>query len=385
MPSRRQFLIRGAGLGALAVGGPAPTFWNRAASAAEPKAGLPILVVVQLDGGNDGLNTVVPYADDRYARARPTLRIDPKGVLKLDDRVGLHPAMVDFKALFAAGDLTVIQGVGYPNPNRSHFRSMEIWQSGTLGPVPTAGWLGRVADADPKLLACHVGPDAVPLAVRARKEVVPSIASLADYRLDPGASLSGGAGRDGLVAEVQRRIDATRETVARIEAARGRSIPAADTLRGRLDTIRAMIEEDARHRVYYTTRTGFDTHAGQDFAHQGLLRDVSSSVTGFLAELKAKGLGDRVVVLIFSEFGRRVAENDQRGTDHGTAGPVFLAGLPARGGLVGPAPDLANLDDGDLRHAVDFRDVYATILKRWLGVDPSPILGDRDATLPLIS
>ena len=384
MSSRRQFLIRGAGLGALAVGGTAPSLWHRAAMAAEPHDGLPILVVVQLDGGNDGLNTVVPHADDRYAKARPTLRVDPKKALKLDDRVGLHPAMADFKALFDAGDLTVVQGVGYPNPNRSHFRSMEIWQTGTLGPATTAGWLGRVADLDPKLLACHVGPDAVPMAVRARKEVVPSVASLADYRLDPGASLPAGLGGAGLVAEVRRRVEATREAAAQIEAARGRSIPAADTLRGRLDTIRALIESGAKHRVFYTGQGGFDTHAGQEFAHQQLLRDLSSSVAGFLADLKAKGLGDRVLVLIFSEFGRRVAENDQRGTDHGAAGPVFLAGPPARGGLVGPAPDLANLDDGDLRHTVDFRDVYATVLKRWLGVDPAPILGDRDATLPLV-
>ncbi len=381
MSSRRQFLISG---GALAIGATAPSLWHRVAAAAEPKAGLPILVVVQLDGGNDGLNTVVPHADDLYAKARPTLRIESKKVLRLDDRVGLNPTMTGFKTLFDAGDLTIVQGVGYPNPNRSHFRSMEIWQTGSVGPAPTAGWLGRVADADPKLLACHVGPDAVPLAVRARKEVVPSVASLADYRLDAGASLPVGDGREGLVAEVQRRIDATRETAAQLEATRGHSAPAADTLRGRLDTIRALIEGDAKHRVFYTSQGGFDTHAGQDFAHQTLLRDVSSAVSGFLADLKAKGLGDRVLVLAFSEFGRRVAENDQRGTDHGTAGPVFLAGTPARGGLVGPAPDLADLDEGDLRHAVDFRDVYATVLKRWLGVDPAPILGDRDASLPLI-
>ena len=386
MLSRRDFLIRNAGLGALAVGTSAPTFWHRAASAAEPKAGLPILVVVELSGGNDGLNTVVPHADDLYARARPTLRIDPKQVLRLDDRVGLHPGMVGFKGLFDAGGLTVAQNVGYPGPNRSHFRSMEIWQTGIVGPAPMAGWLGRLADLDPGLVGCHVGLDAAPVALRPRKETMHSVASLADYRLAPGASLPRGeaAPRD-VLAEIQRRIDSTRDRAARLEAMRHDGPPpAADSLRGRLDTIRSLIEQDPKLRVFYTTQSGFDTHAGQEFAHLDLLRTVSAAVAGFVADLKSRKLDDRVLILLFSEFGRRVAENSQRGTDHGTAGPVFLAGTPARGGLIGPPPNLADLDEGDLRHSLDFRDVYATVLRRWLGVDPVPILGRRDDALPLI-
>jgi uncharacterized protein (DUF1501 family) len=386
MFSRRDFLIRGAGLGALAVGGSAPSLWHRAASAAEPKAGLPILVVLELNGGNDGLNTVVPHADDLYAKARPTLKVDPRKVLRLDDRVGLHPSMADFKALFDAGDLTVAQNVGYPEPNRSHFRSMEIWHTGVVGPAPMAGWLGRLADIDPALLGCHVGLDAVPLAVRPRKETVHSVANLADFRLAPGASLPDGA-RDSrdVLAEIQRRIDTTRDRAARLEAmSRDHPTPTPDTLRGRLDTIRALIEQDPKLRVFYTTQSGFDTHASQEFAHLDLLRTVSAAVSGFVADLRARKLDDRVVVLIFSEFGRRVAENAQRGTDHGTAGPVFLAGTPARGGLIGGPPNLADLDEGDLRHSLDFRDVYATVLKRWLGVDPVPILGKREEALLIV-
>ena len=166
---------------------PAPMFWQRAAAATEAKAGLPVLVVVELGGGNDGLNTVVPYADDLYAKARPRLRIEPKTVLKLNDRVGLHPSLKDLHKLWEAGDLAVVQGVGYPNPNRSHFRAMEIWHAGDAGPVPDAGWLGRLADIQPSLGPCYIGTEATPLSVRARRFFTPSIASLSDYRIPPGA------------------------------------------------------------------------------------------------------------------------------------------------------------------------------------------------------
>ncbi len=186
MLTRRRFLARSAELGLVAVGAQAPLVWQRAAAAAEAKAGLPILVVIELSGGNDGLNTVVPYADDLYAKARPTLRIGPKSLLKLDDRVGLNPALKDLHTFWESGDLTIIQGAGYPNPNRSHSRSMEIWQTGSVGPVTDAGWLGRAADIQPLMSTCYVGTEAVPLAVQGRKFFTPSIASLADYRVPPG-------------------------------------------------------------------------------------------------------------------------------------------------------------------------------------------------------
>jgi uncharacterized protein (DUF1501 family) len=396
MITRRGFLKGSAGLGtgALSLGIPLPGLWRRAASAAETRADLPILVVVELTGGNDGLNTVVPLADDVYHKSRPTLRIEPDKVLRLDDRVGLHPAMKELNSLWESGDLAMVQGVGYPNPNRSHFRSMEIWQTGWLGLAPTAGWLGRVADADPALRLCHVGPQTVPLALRGRKTVPQALASLADYRLMPGAGLvdlSGvGDSGDPVLDQVRRQFTAARELstrLAAIPAAPGATAPAPapDTLEGRLDTIRRLIEADSQFRIYYTAQEGFDTHAAQRFAHQDLLRKVSQGVAGFLKGLKASRIDERVVVLMFSEFGRRLKENASGGTDHGTAAPVLLAGKPVKGGLIGPPPDLARLDDsGDPRFTTDFRDVYATLLRRWLAIDPEPILGRRDGVLSLI-
>jgi uncharacterized protein (DUF1501 family) len=388
MSTRRRFLARSAELGLVAVGAQAPLVWQRAAAAAEPKAGLPILVVIELSGGNDGLNTVVPFADDLYAKARTTLRIGPKTVLKLDEHVGLNPALKPLHAFWESGDLAIVQGAGYPNPNRSHSRSMEIWHTGSVGPVPDAGWLGRAADDQPSMSPCHVGTEAVPLAVRGRKFFTPSIASLADYRVPPGMQTDDpSVSVDELAREIRRRRDQAIALAKRLETATA-SLPGsgADTLDERLTTIRLLIEQDAALRVFYTSTSpaGFDTHAAQHVTHRELLRSVSSAVAGFLNHLKKSGLLDRVVVLMFSEFGRRVKENAQGGTDHGTAGPVFLAGAPVRGGLIGPPPDLANLENGDLKFAVDFRDIYATLLRRWLLVDPMPVLGRRNEGLPIV-
>ena len=394
MISRRDFLVRSAamGAGALSLGIPLPGMWRRAANAAEPRPDSPILVVVELTGGNDGLNTVIPHADDVYHKSRPTLRIEPEKVLKLDDRVGLHPAMKDLHALWGSGDLAVVQGVGYPNPDRSHFRSMEIWQTGLLGPAPPAGWLGRAADVDPELRLCHVGPQSVPLAVRGRKAVPQALASPAEYRLTPGASLVDRSDAedfpDPILEQVRRQFVAARELSTRIAAitsAPGATSASPDSLEGRLETIRLLIEADSRFRIYYTAQEGFDTHAAQRFSHQELLRTVSQGVAGFLKNLKPSRLDERVVVLIYSEFGRRLKENASGGTDHGTAAPVLLAGKPIKGGLVGPPADLVRLDDGgDPRFTTDFRDVYAILLRRWLAVDPLPILGRCDGSLALM-
>jgi uncharacterized protein (DUF1501 family) len=397
MISRREFLIGSAGLGvgtgALAVGSPLWGLWSRAATAAEPRPDLPILVVVELTGGNDGLNTIVPYTDDVYRKSRPTLRIEPDKVLKLDGRVGLHPALKELHQSWESGDLAVVQGVGYPNPNRSHFRSMEIWQTAVLGPAPPAGWLGRAADADSALRPCHVGPQPVPLALRGRRAVPQALAGVADFRLAPGAGLvdPDGLGDSGepVLDQARRQFAAARELserLARLAAGPGGSaIASPDSLEGRLETIRRLIEADSPFRIYYTAQEGFDTHAAQVYQHQDLLRKVSQGVAGFLRNLKSGRLDERVVVLMFSEFGRRLKENASCGTDHGTAAPLLLAGKPVKGGLIGPPPDLCRLDDGgDPRFTTDFRDVYATVLRRWLAVDPEPILGRRDGEPALI-
>ena len=332
MLTRRRLFGRGAKLGLFALGTRAPLFWQRAARAAELEQGLPMLVVVELSGGNDGLNTVVPHTDDLYAKARPTLRVDSKSVLKLDDRVGLNPGLQDLYKLWDAGDLAVIQGAGYPNPNRSHSRSMEIWQTGAVGPVPDAGWLGRAADANGSVGPCHVGSEALPLAVRGRKFFTPSIASLADYTIPAGMPARDRARPvDELAREIRERSDHSIDQAKRLAAA-SRSLPGSATgsLEERLTTIRILIEHEPGLRVFYTATApaAFDTHTAQKFTHRELLRSVSTAVAGFLSEVRSRGLGERVVVLMFSEFGRRVRENAQGGTDHGAAGPVFLAGAP---------------------------------------------------------
>ncbi len=306
--------------------------------------------------------------------------------------MGLHPSLKELHQLWESGDLAVVQGVGYPNPDRSHFRSMEIWQTGLLGPAPPAGWLGRVADADPALRTCHVGRQAVPMAVRGRKAVPQALASVAEYRLAPGAGLVGldmaGGPSNPVLDQVRRQFAAARELsdrLAKIPAGPGASESSSETLEGRLATIRRLIEADSPFRISYTTQEGFDTHAAQRYTHLDLLRKVSQGVAGFLKDLKTSRLNNRVVVLVFSEFGRRLKENASGGTDHGTAAPVLLAGTPVKGGLIGPPPDLSRLDDGgDPRFTTDFRDVYAALLRRWLAVDPELILGRRDGGLALI-
>jgi uncharacterized protein (DUF1501 family) len=298
--------------------------------------------------------------------------------------VGLHPALTELHQLWDSGDLAVVQGVGYPNPNRSHTRSMEIWQTGVVGPAPVAGWLGRAADANQTLKLCHVGPQSVPLAVQGRKMVPQALASLADYRLTPGARLTASdeftQGGDSILNQVRTRFAVTRALSAQLSAIPAsqpaHDAPSPETLEGRLETICRLIEVDLPLRVYFTTQEGFDTHAGQRFIHEELLRRVSQAVAGFLTRLKSSKLDERVVVLLFSEFGRRLRENATSGTDHGAAAPVLLAGKPVKGGLIGPPPDLSKLDEeGDPSFTTDFRDVYAALLGRWLEVDPEPILG----------
>ena len=388
MISRRNFINQSAGI--LALGSTAPGFWRQTARAAEARRDAPILVVLELSGGNDGLNTVIPHADDVYHKSRPTLRVEPGKVLKLDDCVGLHPSLKDLHRLWNAGELAVVQGVGYPNPNRSHFRSMEIWQTGTVGPAPPDGWLGRLGDAHPRLELCHVGAGSMPLAVQGRKVAAQSLASVAAYRLGSGAELPSHFNERAAeppLAEIRRRYTSTVDLARRLENLRGGQIASGDaeTLEGRLATIRKLIEADTPYRIYYTAQDGFDTHAAQLFAHQQLLQTLGKALSGFLESLKLSKLDDRVVVLVFSEFGRRLKENANGGTDHGAAAPVLIAGRAVKGGLFGPHPNLADLDEtGDPRFGVDFRDLYASLIRRWLDVDPKPILGERNSSIPLV-
>jgi uncharacterized protein (DUF1501 family) len=401
MPSRRSFLatsLRGSTL--LAMSPTVPGFLARTARAATPEKDGRVLVVVQLDGGNDGINTVVPFADEGYSRYRSSLRLDRGRIIKINDKVGLHPSMTGAGKLLESGRLAIVPGVGYPNPNRSHFESMAIWQSARLeaedrnGP----GWLGLGLDSagpttDGSASSLFIGSGAVPIALRGRRSVASSLERLDDLTLDPAAgaarSLTGDASADDLQAFVRRNtLDAytASDRLAALgrEKDAGARYPASD-LAARLRTIARLLKGGHVARIYYTAQPGYDTHASQLFPHANLLGTLSDALLAFLDDLAAAKLAERVVVLCFSEFGRRVAENGSAGTDHGTSGPVLLAGPSVRPGLIGPYPSLTDLMDGDLKMAVDFRRVYATILEGWLGLSGRTALGEVFERLPLFS
>lgn len=400
--NRREFLQRGLGSAALfATGSMLPRFLLRSAQAARPQRDRRVLVVVQLTGGNDGLNTVIPFRDDRYHRARPTLRIAPNRALKIDDDLGLHPDMQRLKQVFDSGRLCVLNNVGYPNPDRSHFRSMDIWHSGNVEPEKCRdGWLGRAIDhacashadrgradapgAPP--LAVHLDDDALPLALRSRRQPVPSIAGLDAFRLPTDAGMIERAVAQPRTAPtsddlmfVQRVAISACAIARRIKqvhtAAPGAGYPAYG-LAQRLKQIAALIRADFGSRIYYTSLGGFDTHARQVLAHGPLLRELSESLAAFQDELRAHDLEDRVLLMTYSEFGRRVRENGSQGTDHGAAAPMFLYGSACRAGIIGPPPNLSDLLYGDVAHEIDFRSVYATILDDWLEIDSHQVLGD---------
>lgn len=424
MPThRRQFLQSALGFGGLAAlgGHAAPAFLASAARAAEanPDPAGRKLVVIQLLGGNDGLNTVVPHRHDRYKEARRALRIPSDRVLKIDDELGLHPEMSGFARLLENNRLAVVQGVGYPNPDRSHFRSMEIWETARLGSETAdleSGWLGRaVADAGAALdagddvPALHIGRAVRPLALRSPRVEVPALESLDQFRLKLAGSPDAKRALRAAVAEVSadtdafpdRRTDANpllafsrraslsaQRSSARLEAIDPDASPLAKSPHGlarRLGQIAQVIKAGFRTPIHYTTLEGFDTHANQFEAHAGLLREVSESVAGFHRELEDAGLADQVAVLVFSEFGRRVKENASLGTDHGAAAPLFVVGPVRTPGLVGEHPSLepGDLDDGDLRHHTDFRRVYAAMLRDWLGIPAETVLGESFEPLPL--
>ena len=415
--TRREMLRLGLGSSALlACGQAVPLFLARSASAlGETFAGAPegrILVVVQLDGGNDGLNTVVPYRDDEYRKRRPNIQVPAADVRKIDDLVGLHPSLEDFSKLLERQRLAIVQSVGYPNPNRSHFDSMAIWQTAMLNPDKAApGWLARAIDHRPTrdggAPALHVH-DAIPLprSLSGGNQVIPSLDRLEQFRrrlgvpadaapekqaarLDEVARQESGA-PGSLLQFVERcslityTESARLERIAQLQTAPASTYPEFYSLARRLRLIAQLIKAEVQTPIYYTHLDGFDTHSGQLQQHAGLLRHLGASLAAFLADLEKSGDSDRVLVLVFSEFGRRLSENGSAGTDHGTAAPVFLLGNGVKPGLHGPYPELSHLDDGDPRHAIDFRRIYATILERWLAVPPEQILGTKFDALPIL-
>lgn len=369
-----------------------------------------ILVVVQLGGGNDGLNTIVPFGMPEYYRARPVIGIKEDRVLRLgkNDEVGLHPALAGVKDLYDDGLVGIVQGVGYPNPNRSHFKSMDIWHTADTSGTGD-GWLGRYFDSE----CCGFGkgesgrpepmPQAgiaigreAPLAMQGQIVKPISFESADLFRWtgrDLGKDVSGGY--DSIVrAEPNANVDAgsnaafltrtamdaqvSSETIRKAVAAKPRvQYPQQGELGKSLQMIAAMIAAGLKTRVYYATMGGFDTHAGQggeQGRHAQLLTQFSTAMKAFYQDLKAQGNDGRVLTMTFSEFGRRVGQNGSAGTDHGTAAPLMVFGPMVKAGVLNDHPSLSDLESGDLKYTTDFRNVYGGILGGWLKADPKKIL-----------
>ncbi|GAA3846301.1 DUF1501 domain-containing protein [Saccharothrix violaceirubra] len=397
--NRRRFLtLSGVTAGAALALGATRVDWDRLMTAAhddplDPGAG--VLVVVTLYGGNDGLNTVVPAVDRAYQDARPDLAYRPEDVLDLGEGLGLNPGMTGLKRLWDDRGLAIVRGVGYPKPDHSHFRSMAIWQTASPATAVPTGWLGRWLDtqADP-LRALSVEPVLPPMLAGATT----AAASFPVGGLDLPKGALGQAyaalgtavpGEDprrarvaGSIVDLHRAVDllgkaAHDPSTEDDEDAKGASAGGAGNLAAQLDLVATLIEAAVPTRVYSASLGGFDTHADERDTQSRLLTGLDAALTGFVERLKRSDRGRQVVVLVYSEFGRRVRANASDGTDHGTAGPVFLLGDKVNHGFFGAQPSLTDLDDGDLKQTTDFRDVYATVLSDVLGTDPGRVLTDH--------
>jgi uncharacterized protein (DUF1501 family) len=364
-----------------------------------------ILVVVQLSGGNDGLGTVIPYTDRAYFDSRPTLAPKPDEILRLTDSIGLHPNMKGFKGLYDNGHMAILQGVGYPNPNRSHFRSMAIWQTARPDVNEPTGWLGRYLEADDDdeentLRAMNIG-NFLPRTLWTETTLVPSITNLESYQFrtdgrymgDPSAQV------DAIHHLCEHTSHGSLEEY--VSDAAIDAFASSDMLKsavGRYQTtvqygnnafaegmklIAQVIAADLGTRIFYISLGGFDTHANQAGVHANLLAMLDEGVSAFYNDLEKMGKADQVAVMSFSEFGRRVRENGSAGTDHGTSLPMFVIGGNIKGGVYGNNPNLTDLDNGDLRMQTDFRAVYASVVRNWLGVDPAKIIQGNWADIPL--
>jgi len=404
--TRRAFLRAGLAGAGFALG--LPGLWGRAAFAqtaatlAGPASGRErVLVVVELAGGNDGLNTVAPVGHDVYRRLRPKLALKRESTLRLDDAFGLHPRAVGLANLFERGRLAIVHGCGYPEPDRSHFTAMRYWHTAAPHRGEERGWVGRAADAlwpaGRKAALVSLG-EQESLALRSQHQGAIVFADPDAYQRngDPGAAalyaklVGEGASRRETLDFVRQVARVASETSEQVRAATARYRTSVSygtpfpTITRDLRNVAALVAADFPARVYYLSFSGFDTHSAQTERQQLLLQYLADALEGFQKDLDRIGRASNVLVLAFSEFGRRVEENASGGTDHGTAGPMFLVGAPVIGGLHGTFPDLADLDDGDLRFTMDFRRVYATALA-WLGVEtPGALLGGEFEPLAVL-
>jgi uncharacterized protein (DUF1501 family) len=403
--SRRNFLGSMAVFSAM---GMSPRFLTEAvadeARAIEGFADDRVLVVVQLGGGNDGLNTIVPYSNDVYHRLRPQLGLREKQVLRMTDEAGMNAKLVDLMRLYDAGQLGVVQGVGYPNPDRSHFRSMEIWQTASEADEYLGhGWIGRYFD---NTCSGAARPQAGMAIGNERPQAFDGAKGFGIATDDPHR-FGWNAGSAGDTEDVFRALNqerpAANDTLSFLRHTTTHAISSSHEVqraaerggvqqgigRGRnakqLEVVAGLIRGGLSTRIYYVSLGGFDTHAGQLNQHDRLLQGVGEGLARFQQQLERDGTADRVLTMVFSEFGRRVEENASGRTDHGTAAPLFLLGNHVRPGVHGQMPDLGNLDNGDMRHTTDFRSVYATVLQDWFRTPAAPVLGRDFATLGLLA
>lgn len=399
--TRRQFITRGVTF--VGAGLAAPRFLlgqGPGVARAAGRGGSRILVIIEMNGGNDGLNTVVPFTDPKYAEYRRSLALPAQTLLPVSETLGLHPSLAGLKSLFDENRLAIVQGVGYPQPNLSHFRSTEIWQTAVPDAIASTGWLGRYLDGiavpgSTALDAIAIGFETPALLTTAVSAGVASIDSFESYAIaGDGAQPQDDANKFAAFAAMYddvRGDAATLDFIANTGLAAYESsgvinqvadgytpaVPYADDpFSQSMLKIAQLIGSDLGTDIYVAGLGSFDTHANQAADHARLLRWLSDGLTSFARDIDAHGRADDVLVMTFSEFGRRVNENESSGTDHGTAAPLFVLGAGVRGGIYGDHPSLVNLDDNDdLIHGIDFRAVYRTVLEHWLQADPEAILG----------
>jgi uncharacterized protein (DUF1501 family) len=394
--SRRRFLALSGGAGVAAAANILNVTDIAEAAISRPLAsGTPILLVITLYGGNDGLNTVIPYSDSLYYSLRPEISYAPEKVLQLDSSLGLNPSMGEVKSLWDKKKVAIIRGVGYPDSDRSHFSSMAIWQSAERTQTTKSGWLGRWVESQPEdpMLAINLGSVLPPLLVGKKRSG--SVLPLGGL-ITPVGSLARDCSRLSLPAQGENLLTARAatslrnllnisETVSPILKAPAPTVTDLPTVNGgnaggdnnltqQLNVVAKLLAAGAPTRVWAVSLGGFDTHANEANAQSELIGIVSSSVTRFLSQLEPSGRAKDVTVLIYSEFGRRVAANASAGTDHGTSGPVFVIGDRVQGGFYGEQPSLNNLSKGDLAVTTDFRDIYASLLEDVLNTPAGQIL-----------
>ena len=386
--SRRKFLIASAGLGAAGLlSGACAVSWPDLMKEAKERPlaeGSGVLVIVTLYGGNDGINTVIPYADNAYHDARPELAYAPGDVLALDDQLGLNPALKGLAQQWNNRKLAIVRGASYPQPDHSHFRSMDIWQTASPAEPVSTGWIGRWLDAtgsDP-LRAVNIGSVLPPLAVGEKCTAAALSPSGKPESADKFAVTMDALGADdpndppamAAVCDAYRATRTTDTTFGRIKPS-GEKGGKHNSLAGQLSMVAEAVKAAVPTRVYAVQLGGFDTHADERGTQQRQLQTFDQAVTPFLQQMAGDRYGKNVVLLAYSEFGRRVKANASQGTDHGTAGPVFVAGAPVKGGFYGDEPSLTDLDNGDLKPTTDFRDVYYELLSQTLQTDPMPSVG----------